>query len=244
MSGEWVSHTLDVALRIEVVPAPVAASAEIEAAVERSWAAARAERPALFNGRIFSALEVGRARITGFWTDYSRALAQIRAPELFGALRIRALAVNGVIVGPDGIVFGQRQARAVYQPGMWQCPPAGSIEARAGEDAVDLRAQLLAELEEELGMPADAVRGFRPLAAVEHPGSHVIDLGVALTTSWDRARIGEAHRRFGNAECERLAFVPRAEVAARLAAWGERVVPPARVSVAALSEGAGGASAG
>ena len=224
-------------LRVEVVAAPPPASPEIEAAVERIWAEARAARPALFDGRVFSAREVTAARISGFWTDYRHAFAQMRKPSLFATLGIRALAVNGVVEGPDGIVFGRRDASAVYQPGLWQCPPAGSVEARAGDDTVDLRDQLLAELEEELGMPADAVRGFRPLAAVDHPGSHVIDVGIALATGWDQQRIAAAHRATGNTEYERLAFVPRPRLASQLEAWGDGVVPPARVFVAALQGG-------
>lgn len=234
MSEGWISHALSAALRIEVVPPPPPAPLAVEAAVERIWAAACAARPALFNGRVFAALEIAPTRITGFWTDYKHASAQIREPSLFAALGLRALAVNGVVEGPDGIVFGRRDPAAIYQAGMWQCPPAGSVEARAGEDAVDLEAQLLAELAEELGMPADAVSGFRPLAALEHPGSHVVDVGIALRTEWDGACIARAHAATGNTEYERLAFVKRAGLAAQLAAWGEDVVPPARVFTAAL----------
>ncbi len=234
MTEGWISHALSPALRVDVVPPPPAAPPEIEAAVERLWTEARAARPALFNGRVFSAREIAPERITGFWTDYKHALAQIRDPSLFAALAIRALAVNGVVEGPDGIVFGRRDPSAVYQPGLWQCPPAGSVEARAGDDTVDLRAQLTVELAEELGMPGDAVSGFRPLAAVEHPGSHVVDVGIALATAWDQARIVRAHLASGDTEYERLAFVPRSRLAAQLDAWGDGVVPPARVFIAAL----------
>ena len=83
-------------------------------------------------------------------------------------------------------------------------------------------------------MPADSVGGFRPLAAVEHPGSHVVDVGMALTTDWSAARIADAHARGGNTEYTRLAFVPRSRLAGQLAAWGDTVVPPARVFIASL----------
>lgn len=234
MTAGWISHPLAPALRVVVEPPPPAAAASVEATVERLWAEARAARPSLFNGRVFAAREIAPERITGFWTDYKHALAQIREPSLFAALAIRALAVNGVVEGPDGIVFGRRDPGAIYQPGLWQCPPAGSVEARRGHDTVDLRDQLLAELAEELGMPAASVSGFHPLAAVEHPGSHVVDVGIALRTDWDQARIAAAHAGTGDREYVGLAFVPRDRVAAQLDAWGADVVPPARVFIAAL----------
>ncbi len=217
-----------------MVPAPPPAAPPGGAVVARRWAAAGAARPALFNGRVFSASAIAPDRIAGWWTDYRHALAQIREPALFAALGIRALAVNGVVSGPDGIVFGRRDAGAVYQAGLWQCPPAGSVEARDGEDAVDLRAQLLAELAEELGMPASAVGGFRPLAAVKHPGSHVVDVGVALDTAWDAARIERAWAATANGEYDRLVSIPREAVRAQLDAWGAEVVPPAIVFVDAM----------
>ena len=235
MTDGWISHVLAPTLRVEVVDPPPPAPPGIEAAVERLWAEACAARPALFNGRVFAARDITPERITGFWTDYRHAYAQIRDPSLFAALAIRALAVNGVVEGPDGIVFGRRDPAAIYQAGLWQCPPAGSVEARAGDNTVDLEIQLLAELAEELGMPADSVSGFRPLAAVEHPGSHVVDVGIALRTGWDQARIARAHQATGNGEYERLASVRRSRVAAQLDAWGAGVVPPARVFIAALS---------
>ena len=109
------------------------------------------------------------------------------------------------------------------------------MEARArDEDAVDLRAQLVAELAEELGMPAGSAGGFRPLAAVEHPGSHVVDVGMTLVTDWTATRIAEAHRRSGNAEYEQLVSVARPGLAEQLADWGEAVVPPVRVFIASL----------
>ena len=235
MNGGWITHALAPTLRVEVVRPPPPAPSSVEAAVDRIWAEARAHHPALFNGRVFSAQRIEPDRITGHWTDYRHALAQIREPGLFAELGIRSLAVNGVVEGPDGVVLGQRDARAIYQPGLWQCPPAGSVEARGGVDeAVDLRAQLEAELAEELGMPADSVGGFRPLAAVEHPGSHVVDVGMALTTDWPAARIADAHARGGNAEYARLVIVPQSRLAGQLASWGDAVVPPARVFIASL----------
>lgn len=62
---------------------------------------------------------------------------------------------------------------------MWQLPPAGSVDAEAvrPDGSLDLKGQLFRELREGLGLPADWVTELRPLCLMEHPGSHVLDLG-------------------------------------------------------------------
>jgi hypothetical protein len=127
-----------------------------------------------------------------------------------------------VIVGPDGVVFGRRPAGAVYQAGEWQLPPAGSVDMGAArpEGKVDLVAQLLTELEEELGLPAASVYDFRPLSLVEHSGSHVLDLGIAMRTDWTAARIRAAHAQGGNGEYDPLEIVPVGDLPGFLAGAG------------------------
>jgi hypothetical protein len=111
-----------------------------------------------------------------------------------------------------------------------QLAPAGSVDAGAVADdgKVDLRRQLLDELEEELGLPPNAVGEPRPLCIVEHPGSHVSDLGLALVTGLSAEEVLAAHRKMGNAEYERVLVVPEAQLAAFPFGAGEILVPPAR----------------
>ncbi len=92
----------------------------------------------------------------------------------------------------------------------------------------DLRRQLVRELGEEQGLPPEAVGKPLPLCIVEHPGSHVVDLGLALITSLIADMVLAAHRSTGNAEYEEMLVVPEARLAAFLAEVGEGLVPPAR----------------
>jgi hypothetical protein len=235
----WQATTLSPDFRIDVVPGPALRDKAVMAAVEAIWEEAIAERPGLFNGRVFSADRVSAGCIVGHWTEYRFGLAQMRRPELFEALGVRPVAVNGVITCPDGIVFGRRDPGAVYQAGLWQCPPAGSIERREGDgERVDLEAQLLAELEEELNLTAADVGAFRPLSAVEHPGSHVIDIGIAIETRLSATAIAGRHAdASGRAEYDRIVVVPLATLDAQLEEWADRLVPPARSFLAILRAG-------
>ncbi len=180
----------------------------VETEVASIWEQERHARPRLFNGVVFSADSVTSGRIEGHWTEYRRVLAQMRVNSLFGILGIRPLAVNGLLECADGLVLGRREPGSVYQPGGWQSPPAGSVERRLGSsdtsDHIDLSDQVLAECEEELGVPAGDVVVLKPVVAVEHPGSHVIDIGLLLRTPRAFAQVEAAWRRHGNREYDQL----------------------------------------
>jgi hypothetical protein len=68
----------------------------------------------------------------------------------------------------------------------------------------------------------------RPLCVVEHPGSHVSDLGMALVTKLSAKALLAAHRMHGNGEYEQMLVVPEGRLSAFLATVGEGLVPPAR----------------
>jgi len=68
----------------------------------------------------------------------------------------------------------------------------------------------------------------RSLCVVEHPGSHVSDLGLALVTRLSAEEVLAAHRSRGNAEYERVVVVPEVRLAAFPLEAGEILVPPAR----------------
>lgn len=235
-AGAWRVHELAADFQIHVVRPMPPLSPELETHVARLWPQA-ADRVAtdgggtLFNGRVFSADRITRGLITGHLTEYRRVVAQMERPELFDALHLRPLAVCGVVQSADGVVIARRHAGAVYQPGMWQLPPAGSVDVRAVEaDGTVMPArQLLDELREELGLAATDVGAPRPLCIVEHAGSHILDLGMALRCRHDGAAIRAAHAARGNQEYETVRIVPREALAGFVTDAGRRLVPPAPV---------------
>jgi hypothetical protein len=234
-------HELAAAPRVQVTRGMPDLPAALDATVEALWRQAAARVAAggagrLFNGRVFSADRITPDAITGHLTEFRRIVAQMERPDLFGDLALRPLAVCGVLRCNGGVAIGRRPAAAIYQPGMWQLPPAGSVDAGAvGPDgSVDLARQVLAEAAEEIGLPADALASPRPLCVVEHPGSHVSDVGLLLETPLDAAAVLAAHRAAGNGEYDPLRIVAEADLPDVVVAIGARLVPPARVFLARL----------
>jgi 8-oxo-dGTP pyrophosphatase MutT (NUDIX family) len=220
-------------LRVQITRDMPALPAAIEDAVEATWHAALRANPHLFNGRIFSADHLDTRRIDGHFTDYSRLVAQINRPDLAASLALRPLAVCGVTVfwqdGQRAVLFGQRSDRTSYQQGLWQLPPAGSIDAKAidPDGSVDVRRALLTELHEEVGVPPDAVRVITPLCIVEHPETNVTDLGFALHTDWSAEAVLAAQARTGDTEYSSVQVVTLEDSERWLAEMGARVVPSA-----------------
>jgi 8-oxo-dGTP pyrophosphatase MutT (NUDIX family) len=208
---------------------------ELDAAVEQLWRAACARAEAggagrLFNGRVFSADRLGPHEITGHMTEFRRIVAQMDDPAMYAALGLRPFAVCGVLRCAGGVVIGRRHRDAVYQPGMWQLPPAGSVDAGAlrPDGRLDFVGALMAELAEELGLQPAQVDTPRPLCIVEHPGSHVCDFGLALNTGLDADAVLAAHRSSGNTEYDPLLVVPDADMPGFVEDAGRLLVPPAR----------------
>jgi hypothetical protein len=229
-------HDLAADFHVRVVRPMPALSRELDTEVERLWqqAASRVDAGGagtLFNGRVFSADLITPHLIAGHLTEFRRIVAQMERPALFKALRLRPLAVCGVLYCLDGVVFARRHASAVYQAGMWQLPPAGSVDGHAvdADGTVALNRQLLDELREELGLAAADVDAPRPICIVEHPGSHVSDFGMALRCRLDGPAILAAHAERGNQEYQTVRILRREQLARFITDNGLLIVPPAPV---------------
>jgi hypothetical protein len=222
-------------------------SPALEPAIAAAWdAAQRRAGGRLFNGRIVSVVTATPERITGRMVEYRCAVAGFADPRLAAALEVRPLSVSAVLRTPEGILFGRRDAGATYEAGLWQMPPAGSVDAGAVTPdgrCVDLAAQVAAELEEEVGLPWTRVRAFRPFALVRHAASGVHDLGVLLETDAGSAEILAARRHdvAAAAEYGELRVVPEAALAGFVAAERGRMVPAAPMFLSALGLLQGGA---
>jgi hypothetical protein len=235
----FVVHPIRPEVEVRITRPMPPLQAAMEARIDALWAAASARVAAggagrLFNGRVFSIDTIAADRITGHLTEYRRLVAQVEDNALFGELGIRSLAACGVLSCSAGVVIGRRPEAAIYQPGMWQLCPAGSVDGGAAraDGTMDYRAQLRTELQEELGIGPEVLGPITPLCVVEHAGSHVSDLGMAVQTTLSPDAILAAHRSSGNGEYDPLRIVSIAELPDFIEWAGDALVPPAPVFLA------------
>jgi hypothetical protein len=202
----------------------------VDAEVERLWSSARTRSGgALFNGRVFTTDEIAPSLLSGHWTEYRRVVAQMERPALFDTLGLRPTAAGGLLLCADGVVFGRRPHDAVYQAGLWQLTPAGSLDPGSArtDGTIDARAALFTELREEMGLDRSAIDTARVLCLAEHPGSHVLDLGIELRTTLDEAAVRAAHAARANTEYSELLVVPLAELDSAIEDFAGAVTPQA-----------------
>jgi len=187
----------------------------VEDEIERLWQEEQRRRKAsLFNGKILSATSVSSQEILGVAVEYRHLIAQRARPELYEFLRVRPVAVSGLLECADGFIFGKRGGSVSQDSGLWELAPSGGLDlstTRVGQE-IDCRAQILTELHEEIGLKADAMTSTRTFCMIEDQHSHVLDIGISMKSTLSGSTILEAHRKGGSQEYEKLHIIPRAEL--------------------------------
>ena len=165
----------------------------------------------LFNGNIISVCEHSQALITGYLTEYKWFIAQRREPSLFQKLRVRPLAVTGMLVCSEGVVLGCRADNVEQNAGDWELVPSGSIDELAIDNngGVDLKRAVLTELSEETGLTeSDLQSSPESFVIVEDDESHVVDVGMYMQTSLTKNEILKTFEKLENREYHALNILP------------------------------------
>ena len=188
---------------------------DVEAEVERLWQAEQQRRgKPLFNGSILSAIEISSHEIIGRIVEYRHYVAQRARPELFDVLKVRPVAVSGLLECADGVVFGRRAGSMTQDAGFWELVPSGGIDTSKADERTDVnyRAQILTELHEEIGINSDSVLSIRSFCLVEDIDSHVIDIGIAMVSPLSTDEVLRIHREAATKEYDELRVVPFADI--------------------------------
>ncbi|MCP2000805.1 NUDIX domain-containing protein [Nitrobacter winogradskyi] len=171
----------------------------------------------LYNGQLFSIDHCDARTIVGWISEYRYFLAQRREPSLHAALKIKPLAVTGILSCPDGVLFGRRSDRSEMDAGCWELVPSGGVDDTAVGSAgrVSIERSVLTELEEETGIGASELSAHsRAVALVEDPQSHVTDVGIMLATTSSAAQIRRRFAALEKREYSELEIVAPADVGA------------------------------
>jgi len=115
--------------------------------VEEIWNKELKDREGkLFNGTVLGLVEATNDEILLESVEYKIALAKIRDPSL--DLDFKPLGTSGMTISQGKVLIGQRSAYVSTHPNGYEMVPSGSV------DTVDIKEQLILELEEEAGIGA------------------------------------------------------------------------------------------
>jgi len=189
--------------------------------VDEIWASEKKKRgDRLTNGRIFGLDRFSPGSLVVVPSEYRYMLALRRDPDLKKlGLNIRPLAVTGILLSADGLVFGRRGSSVANDVGLWEPAPAGGLSHE------DPRVQVLEELEEELGIAASAIVSTEACGLVEDLGSGVFDIVFRLLTKATGQHVQAAHMAGGSDEYAELAIVNPAEVRDFLDTHNDQLLP-------------------
>lgn len=187
---EWVKHlaqggwVLAKASQIHVTKAeePFTPSAQQRTQVDTLWAQALTTRD-LFDGQVAvyhrQTLVEERLDIQVQVVPYRYVFAQLQDPSI--GLNLYPIGVSALVLGKMGhLLVGRRQKTTEYE-GCLECVPSGGLDAKQyTQGQFDVPQQLLEELEEETGIPSEAVEGLQPLGLIFDTAHGVYDVGYSL----------------------------------------------------------------
>lgn len=173
-----------------------------------------------YDGDIVSVKTVGRDRLIATTARYGHFLAE---RDRTGARQVRPLAVMGIGLVQGKYLFGRRDRRVLQEAGSLEFAPSGGVEAkRVGVDGtIDLAGQLVSEVEEECGVPADPA-SVRAIGLVDDPGTGVTDVVCLFELGCPEDVLLEAHRARATREYDTLLLID-SDWIARWHDWPEPV---------------------
>jgi hypothetical protein len=123
----------------------------------------------------------------------------------------------------DGQVLMALRGNMTQYPHSWECVPSGGLDPSVVGNGrfLDVEAQLLAELQEETGIPASFPSQIQPLGVLLNDESGVYCLAFVVTLP----RIPDAPLKSSHGEYSAYEWVPIARWEAWVSEGGRAIVP-------------------
>ncbi|HVJ32212.1 MAG TPA: UDP-2,4-diacetamido-2,4,6-trideoxy-beta-L-altropyranose hydrolase [Terriglobia bacterium] len=209
-----------------IISPPAAPDRQVAARIDAIWRDEQQKRPqGLFDGRILSLARMDGDRLICQSRPYRDFLAQQREPELAAILKVRPVAVAGLLECAEGLVFGRRGRDVTESAGKWELVPSGGVDGGLIEQGGSrlLHRQLRIELEEEVGIRSAEIDRIAFIAAIRSSRSGVIDLGFHLFSHLSASDIIARHAQLAKKEYDRLEIVAASRLAEFLEEASEQV---------------------
>jgi len=147
--------------------------------VEAAWQFAREKNSNLFDDTVFNFNGVVEGSIRIQRIDYSLFYVKNRHPKLLKDFEVSVLAISGITVVGDKILFGRRSNRVSQFRKKWEMVPASTLEDVPGlnfslkQSAVR---QLRSEFQEETSLDSSCLKNIMLFGLLVDTRAHTADL--------------------------------------------------------------------
>lgn len=226
MTEKTKTFPLDADFRVRVTGWRSTPEEATQRQIDEHWELEQAKRNGtMFNNPILILDAVTAREVTGSFVDYKTFLGYRSHPE-WGE-RLCPVGVSGFMLFGGKVLFGQRSDWVMQYPGGFELVPGGCIDGDfVADEAVDWRAQLLQEMEEEVGIGEGAVEEIRPLAAIQDLDDLCLDLCFLVMGRGDVPKT-TAHVK----EVADLVWVDEGRLKEFVQSKGQAVLPTSRALV-------------
>lgn len=198
--------------RVEVAPSTrgFTLSDYEKARVEMLWLEEVAARPSTtFNGQILNFISLEGERLLGEFVDYKFYFAQLKDPLLKTSLQIDPIAISGLTLSGNKVLFGRRSQKVMQFRGLYEAVPSGGIDPHALRGQfIDLKEQFQRELWEETGISVTEVKNIQPFLLVHDSTTDTYEICAAIEVNYPVVY----EERKPTAEYEEFVWVPKSEI--------------------------------
>lgn len=141
------------------------------------WEKEKEINPHIYNNKIICLKSYKNDSMICEEIDYKIFVAQYRDLELRKMINILPLGVAAITLIGDLFIIGKRSTKVFLNPNHYENAPTGSIENDViDNDHMDVTAQILKELFEEVGFSKDHVQEIKPIALAKDSQNNYVDL--------------------------------------------------------------------
>lgn len=131
----------------------------------------------LHEGAILSAIAYDNKSLTGQFVPYKYFLAQLFDPSLKRDLKIVPVSLSGFTLVGENLIVAKRAWWVAEYPERYELAPSGGIRPPNAEQGyVDMKGQILSELEDEVGIEPSFVKSVRFFSLVRDNKSDGVEL--------------------------------------------------------------------
>lgn len=191
--------------------------------IERIWEEElRLQKGHLFNGQLFSVIEINERQLIGRFVPYKLYIAQLRLPALKKKLQIFPMSITGLTQLDQRILIGKRSKYVTQYPGCFELVPSGGVDDHSVQNGkINLVKQFQIELQEEAGIGSEYIETIDLKAIKYNATEQIYEVCADIKIKSEFAEIV----KFISHEHEELNWVPIKQMEAFMALNQHHFVP-------------------